>query len=219
MASLESPLAAFRSAFFEPIDNYLAWHDGFGSQTDLTALDALSPTEQDQAAAELLAALRAGTADARALLGLGHLRYAEALPLLHDHVRRGAFALYALGAIAQINPAGLYPPLIAAGLRAKGNTEYQLIDVLIGLREYFTLPQLTLLAHDEYLVRYHALATLRRLYGSLAQEELRDPERLKDDEVFSLIAQNGYFACFGKAQHLLLAELPAATLASYPLAR
>jgi hypothetical protein len=226
MASLESPLAAFRSAFFEPIDNYLAWHDGFGSQTDLTALDALSPTEREQAAAELLAALRAGTADARALLGLGHLRYAEALPLLHDYVRRGAFALYALGAIAQINPAGLYPPLIAAGLRTKGNTEYQLMDMLIGLREYFTLPQLgpsipprifTLLAHDEYLVRYHALATLRRLYGSLPQEELRDPERLKDDKVFGLIAQNGYFARFGKAQRLLLAELPVATLASYPL--
>jgi hypothetical protein len=98
--------------------------------------------------------------------------------------------------------------------------------VLIGLREYFTLPQLgpsipprilTLLAHDEYLVRYHALATLRRLYGSLAQEELRDPERLKNDEVFSLIAQNGYFARFGKAQRLLLAELPVATQASYPL--
>jgi hypothetical protein len=143
-------------------------------------------------------------------------------------VRRGAFALYALGAIAQINHAGLYPPLVAAGLRTKGNTEYQLMDMLIGLREYFTLPQLgpsipprifTLLAHDEYLVRYHALATLRRLYGSLPQEELRNPERLKDDEVFSLIAQNGYFARFGKAQRLLLAGLPAATLASYPLAR
>jgi hypothetical protein len=226
MSASESSLAAFRHAFFGPLDNYLAWHDGFDSQTDLTCLDALTPTAQDQAAAELLAALRAGTADARAMLGLAHLRYAEALPLLHDYVRRGAYALYALGAIAAINPAGLYPPLVAASLRAKATTEYQLMDVLIGLREYFTLPQLgpaipplvfSLVAHGDYLVRYHALETLRRLYGSSNKAELHDPERIKSDEIFGLITKNNYFARFGKAQRLLLAELPAATLARYPL--
>jgi hypothetical protein len=221
MAPLENPLAAFRHAFFGPLDNYLAWHDGFSSQTDLACLDALSPTGQGQAAAELLAALRAGTADARALLGLGHLRYAEALPLLHDYVRRGAFASYALEAIASIDPAGLYLPMVAASLRAKAATEYQLLDVLIGLPQLGpAIPPLVfaLVAHDDYLVRYHALKTLRRLYGSLAQEELLDQARLKNDAVFGLITKNGYFARFGKAQRLLLAELPAATLAAYPLA-
>jgi len=226
MSPLESPLAAFRHAYFGPIDQYLAWHDGFDSQTDLGLLDQLAPAAQAQAATELLAALRAGTADARALLGLGHLRCAEALPLLHLCVRRGTFALYALGAIATINPAGLYPPLVAASLGAKASTAYHLLDVLIGLREYFTLPQLgpvippfifALVAHDDYLVRYHALATVRRLYGSLTQEELHDPARVKSDEVFGLLAKTGYFVRFGKAQRLLLAELPAATLAAHPL--
>lgn len=227
MSFPESPLAAFRRAYFGPIDNYLAWHDGFEAQTDLTLLDQLPPVAQAQAATELLAALRAGTADARALLGLGHLRHAEALPLLHHCVRRGTFALYALEAIARIDPAGFYPPLVAASLRAKASTEQHLLDVLIGLRKYFTLPQLgpvipplvfALVAHADYLVRYHALATVRGLYGSLAREELHDPARSKSDEVFGLIAKTGFFARFGKAQRLLLAELPAATLAAYPLA-
>jgi len=226
MSFPESPLAAFRHAYFGPIANYLAWHDGFASQTDLALLDQLAPAAQAQAAAELLAALRAGTADARALLGLGHLGHAEALPLLHHCVRRGTFALYALGAIAQINPAGFYPPLVTASLRAKGNSEYHLLDVLIGLRAYFTLPQLgpaipplifALLAHDEYLVRYHALKTLRCLYGSPLQAEVFDQASVKKDEVFGLITKNGYFVRFGKTQRLLLAELPAATLAAYPL--
>ena len=227
MSLPESPLVTFRRAYFGHIDNYLAWHDGFDSQTDLALLDQLAPAEQAQAAAELLAALRAGTADARAMLGLGHLRHAEALPLLHHCVQRGTFALYALEAIANIDPAGLYPPLVAASLHARASTEHHLMDVLIGVREYFTLPQLgpaipplvfALLAHDDYLVRYHALDTLRRLYGSQHKEELHDPARIKSDEVFGLITKNGFFARYGKAQRLLLAELPAATLAAYPLA-
>lgn len=226
MVSPESPLAVFRRAYFGPIDQYLAWHDGFDSQTDLACLDALTPPEQQQAATELVVALRAGTADARAMLGLGHLRAAEALPLLHDYVRRGWSALYALEAIAAINPAGFYPPIVAARLPAKASTESQLMDLLIGLREFFTLPQLgpvipplvfKLLAHPEYLVRYHALATLRRLYGSAAEEDPIDYKRIKDDEIFSLITKQGLFTNFGKAQRLLLAELPAATLAAYPL--
>ncbi len=219
-------LAAFRHAYFAPIDQYLAWHDGFDFFTDLVCLDALTPAEQVTAATELLAALRAGTADARALLGLSHLRCAEALPLLHDYVRRGAFAFYALAAIAEINPAGFYPPIVATQLRTKATSEHQLIDLLLGLRTYFTLPQLgpaippvvfKLLTHSAYLVRYHALYTLRHLYDSATQEEVRDPARIQDDQVFSLISSNGLLPDFGKAQRLLLAELPADILAAYPL--
>jgi hypothetical protein len=226
MHSPDSPLAVFRRAYFEPIDQYLAWHDGFGFFTDLVCLDALTPLEQATAATELLAALRAGTADARAMLGLGHLRAAEALPLLHDYVRRGWSASYALEAIAEINPAGFYPPIVAAQLRSKTSTEIQLMDLLIGLREYFTLPQIgpvipplifKLLTHSEFLVRTHALDTLRRLYGSLAKEETLDLERIRADEIFGLIAHRGFFTSFGKAQRLLLAELPAAALAAFPL--
>jgi hypothetical protein len=226
MSPSESQLADFRRAYFGPIDQYLAWHDGFDAQTDLTCLDALTPAERQQAAAELVAALRAGTADAHAMLGLGYLRYPDALPLLHDCLRRGVASLYTLGAIAEINPAGLYPPLVATCLRAKSTTEPHYIDLLMGLREYFTLPQLeplipppifNLLAHKDYLVRYHALETLRRLYSGPAKGPLYDLERLRNDEIFGLIAKDGYFARYGKAQRLLLAELPAATLAAYPL--
>ena len=226
MSPAESPLAEFRRAYFGPIDQYMAWHDGFGSQTDLACLDALAPAQQAQAADELLAALRARTADARALLGLGHLRYAEALPLLHDCLRRGFYAFYALDAIAQINPAGFYPPIVAARLRARASTEYQLMDLLMGLREYFTLPQLgpaipplifNLLTHPDYLVRYHALNALRRLYGAAPQPELPSQAQLKADQVFGLICEKGLFTNYAKAQRLLLAELPAATLAAYPL--
>jgi hypothetical protein len=226
MPDAASPLATFRQAYFGSIDQYLAWHDGFSFMTDLACLDALTPAGQSQAAAELLAALRARTADARALLGLGHLRYAEALPQLHDCLRRGFYALYALDAIAQINPAGFYPPIVAARLRAKASTEYQLMDLLLGLREYFTLPQLgptipplifNLLAHSAPLVRYHALNTLRRLYGAAPQPELPSQAQLKADQVFGLICETGLFTNYAKAQRLLLAELPAATLAAHPL--
>jgi hypothetical protein len=226
MNSPASPLAIFRRAYFGPIDQYLAWHDGFDTQTDLACLDALAPAERQQAAAELVTALRAGTADARAMLGLGHLRYPDALPLLHDCLRRGVAALYALGAIAEINPAGLYPPLVAACLQARATTEHHSIDLLMGLREYFTLPQLgplipppifRLLAHKDYLVRYHALETLRRLYSGPAQGPLYNLDALRNDEIFGLIAKDGHVARYGKAQRLLLAELPAATLATYPL--
>ena len=226
MPATPSPLVLFRQAYFGPIDQYQAWHDGFSFVTDLACLDALTLAERAQAATELLAALRARTADARALLGLAHLRYAEALPLLHDYLRRGVYAFYALEAIAAINPAGFYPPIVAARLRAKHSiTEYQLMDLLLGLREYFALPQLgpiipslifNLLAHSEYLVRYHALGTLRRLYGN-APPDQPAPTQLKADQVFGLICEKGLFTQYAKAQRLLLAELPAATLAACPL--
>ena len=226
MPATLNPLAVFRQAYFGPIDQDEAWHDGFSFVTDLACFDALAPTERAQAATELLAALRARTADARALLGLGHLRYAEALPLLHDYLRRGAYAFYALEAIAAINPAGFYPPIVAVRLRAKRSTEYQLMDLLLGLREYFTLPQLgpvipslifNLLTHSEYLVRYHALNALRRLYGVTPPPELPTLTQLKADQVFGLVCEKGLFTNYAKAQRLLLAELPAATLAAYPL--
>ena len=190
MPATLTPLAVFRQVYFGSIDQYEAWHDGFSFVTDLACLDALAPAERAQAA-ELLAALRARTADARALLGLAHLRYSEALPLLHDYLRCGAYAFYALEAIAAINPAGLYPPIVAVQLRAKRSTEYQLMDLLLGLREYFTLPQLgpvipplifDLLTHSEYLVRYHALNALRRLYGT-TPPELPTLTQLKADQV------------------------------------
>ncbi|RZL08374.1 MAG: hypothetical protein EOO62_15410 [Hymenobacter sp.] len=227
MDSPDNSLATFRQAYFGPIDNYLAWHDGFQYLTDLSCLDALTPAQQQQAAEELLAGLRADTADARAMLGLGHLRYAEALPLLHRCISRRRFTLYALEAIAQINPAGLYPPMIARQLIAESPVD-QLIDLLVGLREYYTLPQVgatlppllfALLTHSDYLVRYHTLEALRRLYGSLTTEEMHDPQRISTDNIFSLISKRGLFATYGKAQRLLLAELPAATLAAFPLRR
>jgi hypothetical protein len=228
MADAAIPLAVFRQAYFGPIDQYLAWHDGFGFQTDLNCLDALTPADQAQAALELLAALRAGTADARAVLGLGHLRYAEALPLLHDCLRRNFYALYVLQAIAQIAPAGLYPPLVAEQLGSKKPTLYQHIDLLMGLREYFTLPQLgpvvptrifDLLGHPDYLVRYHALATLRRLYHSPAEHLATDTDSnwVHTDEIFGLITKDKCPGNYAKAQRLLLAELPAPTLAAFPL--
>ncbi len=229
MSAPDSPLATFRRAYFGPINYYRDWYDGLQYRDELACLDTLTPAEQAQAAAELLAGLRAGTADARAMLGLGHLRCAEALPLLHHCLRRNVASPDALKAIAQINPAGFYPPIVAGQLRAQATPVYQLIDLLVGLREYFALPQLGpaipslifgLLTHADYLVRYHALHTLRHLYGSpteLTADALHDPQRIRNDEVFGLIMEDKHFASFGKAQHLLLTELPAATLARFPL--
>lgn len=215
--SIGSPLTAFRQAYFDPIDQYLAWHDGY--EADFTCLDALTPTEREQAAQELLEALRAGKADARAVLGLGHLRYEAALPLLHELLRRHTASFYALGAIAQINPAGLYQPLVTKLLALKTG-EYQLIDLLLGLRTAFNRPQLepmvlrqlvALLAHPAYLVRYHALATLRRLYGlqSAAQELMGDADALRQDTLFKLISSDKRSANYHQAQQLLLTQLPA----------
>ncbi|MGI4871589.1 MAG: hypothetical protein ACRYFX_10470 [Janthinobacterium lividum] len=226
MPATESPLAVFRHAYFAPIDQYLAWHDGY--EADFACLAALTPTGQAEAAAELLAALRAGTADARAIMGLGYLRYAEALPLLHDYLRRSAYSMYTLEAIAQISPAGLYKPLVVKALSPKVDWT-QLIDVLTGLREYFTLPQLgagiaarifVLLVHPEYLARYHALSTLRRLYGlqtAATQRQPQSTEDLRADELFGLLTTDKRPADYRKAQQLLLTKLDAALLREFPL--
>jgi hypothetical protein len=218
LMTTDSSLTAFRQAYFGPINQYLAWHDGY--EADLACLDALTPTEREQAAQELLEALRAGKADARAVLGLGYLHYEAALPLLHELLRRHMASFYALGAIAQINPAGLYQPLLTALLTPKIG-DYQLIDLLMGLRTAFTRPQLeppvlrqvfTLLTHPDYLVRYHALATLRRLYGlqSAAQELMGDANVLRQDALFKLMNGDKRPANYRQAQQLLLTQLPAA---------
>lgn len=225
MVSLDKLLAAFRQAYFGPIDNYLAWHDGFQYVTDLACLDALTPAQQQQAAEELLAGLRAGTADARAMLGLGYLRYADALPLLHQCLRQSFATHYALQAIAQISPAGFYPP-IAAALLADPARQHQYMDLVIGLREYFTLPQLgpvippllfALLTNKEYLVRYHALHAVRLLSGSATAAQLADynPQRIQADEVFQLIIKDNRPRNFRRAQQLLLTQLPLETAASF----
>ncbi|GAB3635743.1 hypothetical protein GCM10027422_13330 [Hymenobacter arcticus] len=225
MDSPNGSLAAFRQAYFGPIDNYLAWHDGFQYQTDLTCLAALTPAQQQQAAEELLAGLRAGTADARAMLGLGYLRYANALPLLHQCLRQSFATYYALQAIAQINPAGFYPPVVA-DLLADPAKQHQYMDLVIGLREYFTLPQLgpsipplifALLANKEYLVRNHALHAVRLLSGSTTAAQLADynPQRIKADEVFQLLIKDNQPQHFRRAQQLLLTQLPPETVASF----
>ena len=220
-----NPFVTFRQAYFGPIDNYLAWHDGFQYQTDLACLDALTPARQRQAAEELLAGLRAGTADARAMLGLGHLRYAEALPLLHHCLRQSFATHYALQAIAQINPAGFYPPVVSE-LLVDPARQHQYMDLVIGLRECFTLPQLgpvipplifALLTNQDYLVRNHALYAVRRLSGSATAAQLADynPQRIKADEVFQLIIKDNQPRNFRRAQQLLLTQLPPETMASF----
>lgn len=137
--STPAPLTAdsfktFRRAYFGPIDQYLAWHDGFDADT--ACLAVLSPDERAQAEAELLTALRQRTADARAVLGLGYLRSEEALPLLHHCLRQNLYAHYALTAIAQINPAGLDCALLASVLNTSTNDSH-LMDVLVGLPDAF----------------------------------------------------------------------------------
>jgi hypothetical protein len=203
------------------------WHDGFQYITDLACLDALTLAQQQAAAQELLTGLRAGTADARAMLGLGHLRYAEALPLLHQCLQQSFATHYALQAIAQIDPAGFYPPIVAQ-LLADPARQHQYMDLVIGLREYFTLPQVgpvvpplifTLLANKEYLVRYHALDAVRRLSGSATAAQLADynPQRIIADEVFQLITKDNQPRNFSRAQQLLLTQLPPETVTSFLL--
>lgn len=219
----DTPLAVFRRAYFGSIDQYLAWHDGY--QADTACFDALSPAERTQAETELLTALRNRDADARALLGLGHLRSEEALPLLHYFVRQGFEAHYALMAIAQINPAGLDCTLLAEVLTTATNTT-QLINLLVGLHEVFTLPQLgapvaravlRLFTHPDYLIRYHALNALRHLYHVPAPSPTASAAALRADTLFGLICRKRAPRAYRQAQQLFLAQVPAATLQLFPL--
>lgn len=218
-----SSLAVFRRAYFGPINQYLAWHDGFDADT--ACLAALSPAGRAQAETELLTALRQRTADARAVLGLGYLRSEEAQPLLHHCLRQGFYAHYALTAIAQINPAGLDRALLANVLTTATNALH-LMDVLVGLPDAFTLPQvgsavaaaaLRHFTHPDYLVRYHALNALRRLYGMPAPNPGDSPAVLRADTLFGLICRKRTPRAYRQAQQLFIAQAPAATLQEFPL--
>ncbi|GAB2768944.1 hypothetical protein HNQ93_000241 [Hymenobacter luteus] len=201
----------FRQAFFGPIDNYLAWHDGYDSVIDVAAtLNQLSAAEQELAAAELVRALRQGPADPRVVLGLAYLRYRPALPALHDYLPRAAN--YVLQAISQIDPAQLDLQQVARVLETRDT--YPLIDVLMGLGYYYTRAQLNadlveriiaLLAHPDYLVRYHALQAARRLHGIPSPTD--DLNSLREDPVFSSIVSDKRPRDFRRAQELLLAEI------------
>ncbi|MBO2007623.1 hypothetical protein [Hymenobacter negativus] len=219
----DTPLAVFRHAYFGQIDQYLAWHDGY--EADQACLTALSPVERNQAEAELLAALRNRTADARAVMGLGYLRSEEALPLLHHCLRQGFYAHYVLTAIASINPAGLDRMWLDNVLTTTTNT-YNLIDVLMGLPDAFALPQvgagvataaLRHFTHPDYLVRYHALNALRKLYGVPGPQPSHSPAAIRADALFGLICQKHAPRAYRQAQQLFISQVPAATLREFPL--
>lgn len=202
-------LLRFREAFFGEIDHYLAWHDGY--EADTTTLDALTPPERTTAEQELLAALQAPRSDARIVIGLGHLRSRTALGPLHAYLP--AFGAYVLAALAEIDPQAVDWPRIDALLRS-GLSEYQLLDLLMGLRQSFQLAQLPptipatvlhLLTHQEYLVRYHALAALRTLY----QLPIPEGSQPRADYVFSLICSDASAGQHREAQRLIREQIRA----------
>ncbi|OGX85961.1 hypothetical protein BEN47_14015 [Hymenobacter lapidarius] len=198
----------------------MGWHGGYDA--NFSVLDRLTPHHRLLAQAELCQALRAQTADPRAVLGLGHLRSRASLPVLHDNLM--SFGIYALGAIASIDPAALATDRVLALLSSNKLSEGQLYRLAIGLGTYFTRGQLDprvpaqlleLVAHQQYLVRYHALAALRRLY------HLPDPAAgngvtitradISRDTLFGYISTNGRAADFRRAQDLLQTQIQAAT--------
>lgn len=202
-------LARFRAAFFADIDHYLAWHDGY--EADTSTLDALPPAERAAAEQELLAALTAPRSDPRIIIGLGHLRSRAALPLLHDYLP--AAGAYVLAALAQIDPQAVDWPRLAGLLRAK-LTEFQLLDLLMGLRQNFYLAQLPpaipatvlhLLTHQDYLVRYHALAALRTLYALPAPPGSQP----RTDHIFGLICSDASGSQHREAQRLIREQMRA----------
>lgn len=212
---MSASLEVFRQKFLGPIDQYLAWHDGYSSFTDFDLLDQLSPPDQQTAAAELLHALEKRKADPRAMLGLGHLRYRPALPALHTCLSTSG--TYALEAIARIDPSELQVAQVQQVLHANAEKEYVLLELLIGLGHFYTRQQLSaqllqqifeLLAHPKYLVRYHALAAMRNLYG-LAQTNSTTAAQVQADTIFSHITSDKRPADYRKAQQLLLADMRA----------
>lgn len=204
-------MESFRRDFFGPIDNYLAWHDGYDSVLDVAAsLSRLSPAEQQLAAAELIQALQQGPADARAVLGLGYLRHTPALPALHGYLPKAAN--YVLKAISEIDPAQLDLPRVACLLEIRDT--YTLMDTLMGLGYYYTRAQLstdivqriiTLLTHPDYLIRYHALQAARRIHGLSGLADYI--HGAGQDPVFSNIVSDKSPRDFRRAQRLLLAEI------------
>ncbi|HEX8505828.1 MAG TPA: hypothetical protein VF630_10700 [Hymenobacter sp.] len=214
------PLEEFRRAYFGPYDHYLGWHDGYDA--DFGVLDRLLPQHRREAEAELCEALRTQRADPRVVLGLGHLRSRAGLPVLHDNLLR--FGIYALGAIASIDPTALDANQVVAHLSNKKLSEEPLYGLAIGLGTYFTPAQLDprvptqlleLVADRRYLVRYHALGALRRLY------QLPDPKAgngatitqadVRSDVIFGLISTDGQANDFRHAQEMLRDQIRAAT--------
>jgi hypothetical protein len=196
----QSPLGTFRRAYSDPIAQYLAWRDGFGVLTDLNCFDALTPAAQATAATELLAALR------------GHRRCPRpARPAL----RR-----------SPASAAQLYPAQLSRALRTGGHCQDKPSRPLSAHRSHPIARQNSqrvstrglanwparvfhaatdwagysaspfLLAHFAFLMRPYTLDTLRRLYGSETQEEAHNVERCQDDEIFGLIANEGFFYQF-----------------------
>ncbi|RAK67118.1 hypothetical protein [Hymenobacter edaphi] len=209
MPNTSPALARFRTAFFGEIDHYLAWHDGY--EADTTTLDALTPAERAAAEQELLAALQAPRTDPRVIIGLGHLRSRAALPLLHDYLPHAG--AYVLAALAQIDAAAVDWPRLDALLRSEASP-YQLLDMLMGLRQYFGLAQLppyvpatvlALLIHPEYLVRYHALAALRTWYHLPAPASSAP----RADHIFGLICSDQSADQHREAQRLIREQLRA----------
>jgi hypothetical protein len=215
-AASSPALDHFRRKFFDPIDQYLAWHDGYDSFTDLTALDQLSDAERAVAEQELIAGLQARrSVDTRAIIGLGHLRSRAALPVLHEFL--ASAGSYVLPAIASIDAEATDWPRLDALLRSE-RSEFNLLDMLVGLRLAFTLAQLppylpatvlALLAHKDYLVRYHALATLRSWYQLpvLPSADTTDPRRA--DRIFGLICSDKEDRHYRQAQQLVREQIRA----------
>ena len=215
-----SPLEHFREEYFGPYDHYLGWHDGY--RANEAALDVLAPADRIRAETELCNSLRTGLADPRVILGVGHLRSRQALPLLRAYLSKAG--IYALEAIARIAPKELDTNWILQIMSSSKATETQLFDLAIGLGYYFTLPQLdprlvtqllALLANRHFLVRSHALTALRRLHLLPNSREFQGrPITQADifsDTLFSLISPEASKADFRRAQQMLQAQMTAAT--------
>lgn len=214
-----SPLDRFRQEYFGAYDHYLGWHDGY--RADASALDVLCAADRATAETELCDSLRTGLADPRAILGLGYLRSRAALPLLHAYLSKAG--IYALEAIARIDPAALDTDRVLAIMRNSKATETQLFDLAIGLGHYFAPTQLdprlitqlvALLANRYFLVRNHALNALRRLYSLFDPKEHRGQTITRadvlSDTLFGLISPNSGPADFRRAQQLLQAQIATA---------
>lgn len=214
------PLDHFREQYFGPYDHYLGWHDGY--EADEAALDVLSPADRATAEAALCTALSTGRPDPRVILGLGHLRSRAALPLLHAYLPKSG--IYVLGAIAQIDATALRTERILALLGNPNIPESDMYGIVMGLGSYFTLPQLDpciihqltgLLASRHYLVRYHTLDTLRRLYHLPSPKDgngtLTTRADVLRDELFGLITHDQQPADFRRAQQLIQAQIAALT--------
>ena len=215
-----SPLDFFRQEYLGPCDHYLNWRDGY--RANEAALAALTPTDRAIAEAELCDSLRTGLADPRAIIGLGYLRSQAALPLLHSYLSKAG--IYALEAIARIDPKALDADRVLRILSSSKATQEQLFDLAIGLGHFFTLPQLdprlvpqllALLANRHFLVRTHALTALRRLHllpdPKASQSPSGTPADVRSDTLFGLICSDGNPADFRRAQQLLQAQMMAAT--------